>query len=178
MSFTEIISRIAGVSSTSKPEIRRYLGNPNSKSVYEGRYSREYRAKISDKMPLPRTPSTYDSEESSTEDSKRKIWGKDEERNEKKIKNSGRSPEKDKYESSLKRMTKNMMIDIKAKREDQKEYRKEITKLKKENKNIKKDHPALRQEIEKIKEKVIILKNNNSERLDNELGKEVKIIND
>ncbi|KAF5300430.1 hypothetical protein FQA39_LY02229 [Lamprigera yunnana] len=146
--------------------IRQYLGNLNSKSVYEGRYNREYREKIAttDKMSLSRTPSKYDSEESSSiEDNKRKRWGKDEEENEKKIKKAGRTHKKDKEECNLQTVMKNMMIDIKTLREDQKEYREDIAKLKKENKNIKKDNVALRQEIEKIKEKVIILENNNSE---------------
>ncbi|KAF5297264.1 hypothetical protein FQA39_LY12103 [Lamprigera yunnana] len=136
--------------------IGRYLGNPNSKRVYEGRYNREYTAKISttDKMSLPWTPTKYDSKKSSTEDSKRKT------------------------KAISKKMMKNTMRDIKAIREDQKEYREEIAMLKKESRNIKKDNAALRQKTEKIKEIVIILEINKSERMDNGLGKEVKIIND
>lgn len=128
-------------------------------------------------MPLPRTPKKYESEESSTEDNKRKRWGEDEDDSDvsQRSKKTGRTPEKGKGESTLEKMMKDMMIDIKAIRNDQKEYQAEITKLKKENVEMKEKMKELERKVENMekhqKKQNIIIKG--YEFKDNEGGAEV-----
>lgn len=121
-------------------------------------------------MPLPRTPTKYDSEESSTEEGKRKRWGPDEEGSSdsvKKSKKSSSTPEKKRSPGTTKSKEKedakldqvlsllqNLTLEVNQIRQDQREYNEEIKKLKLENETRKQENSAITKECDEIKKEL------------------------
>lgn len=119
-------------------------------------------------MPPPQTPNKYDSEESSTEEAKRKRWGSQEDVSSdsaKKSKKTGSSPDKKKlYRTPVKSqqnedakidqilgLLQNLTLEVNQIRTDQRKYNEEINKLKLENETIRKENNVIKKECEEIK---------------------------
>uniref|UniRef100_A0A1Y1M2F4 Uncharacterized protein n=1 Tax=Photinus pyralis TaxID=7054 RepID=A0A1Y1M2F4_PHOPY len=121
-------------------------------------------------MPLPRTPTKYDNEDSSTDEGKRKR-SKDEEEGSEDSSISRKetsSPDKKKIHRSPGKMEQkenakidqilgilqNLSIEVNQIRTDQREYNKELKKLKEENEMIRKENNSIKKEFKEMKEQL------------------------
>lgn len=104
-------------------------------------------------MPLLQTPNKYyESEESSTEDGKRKRWEEQEEGSDvfRKSKKVVRSPGKSREETDLAEMMKDVLKEVKAIRKDQKNYQEEMRQLREENELMRNNIKLLEKKVESM----------------------------
>lgn len=117
-------------------------------------------------MPRPRTPNKYDSEESSTEEGKRKRWEEEESSDaSKKSKQTIKSPDKKRTHKSpgkaqhteenkidqILGLLQNLTLEVNQIRAEQRVYNEELKNLKAENESIRKVNNNIKKEYEQIK---------------------------